>query len=268
VLGFAEAPAAAAAATGRRPRPGAVPGDDALADLYEAPLPLPDGDILAVGDRTTTAMAAARRPTSPQPTECGHPPHVRTTDGRCGACVGQRWARLRPKRRRAAADEPTDVMKGRAAPLTRSPRSRAPEACNGDTADARQQQPSAAGGRRHGTAEHHDRTGEPDRRRPRGALALPGLPHPDGPNAPTRRRRSVPALPGNGRLHAPPQAYVCRSGGAADVGDDVCVHVSRCAAGRARLRNSTPPLPNCDPTMTEGRGLRVSDRGTKIDSRR
>jgi hypothetical protein len=23
-----------------------------------------------------------------QPTECGHPPHVRTTDGRCGACVG------------------------------------------------------------------------------------------------------------------------------------------------------------------------------------
>jgi hypothetical protein len=23
-----------------------------------------------------------------QPTECGHPPHIRTTDGRCGACVG------------------------------------------------------------------------------------------------------------------------------------------------------------------------------------
>ncbi len=43
-----------------------------------------------------------------QPIECGYLPHVRTTDGRCGACVGQRWARLRPKRRRAAADEPTE----------------------------------------------------------------------------------------------------------------------------------------------------------------
>jgi hypothetical protein len=59
VPGFAGAPAAAAAGRRPRPRPGAVPGDDALADWYEAPLPLPDGDILAVGDRTTTAMVAA-----------------------------------------------------------------------------------------------------------------------------------------------------------------------------------------------------------------
>ena len=37
-----------------------------------------------------------------QPTECGHPPHVRTTDGGGDTWVGQRRARLRPNRRRAA----------------------------------------------------------------------------------------------------------------------------------------------------------------------